>query len=86
MGKPFHVVRLKRGGDILRIPPGTFHRSISDPDGSVVLNQAVREPRASLVQEFQVYNSANIPALQKALLLSVPRQQLNEIEPRSLAA
>ena len=71
--QPFHVVRLESGGDILRIPPGTFHRSISDPDGSVVLNQAVREPCASLVQEFQVYNSANIPALQKALLLSVPR-------------
>ena len=41
--QPFHIVRLESGGDILRIPPGTFHRSISDPDGSVVLNQAVRE-------------------------------------------
>ena len=84
--QPFHVVRLESGGDILRIPPGTFHRSISDPGGSVVLNQAVREPCVSLVHEFQVYNSANIPALQKALLLSVPHQQLNEIEPRSQAA
>jgi hypothetical protein len=33
---PFHIVRLDTGGDILRIPPGTFHRSVSDPDGSVV--------------------------------------------------
>jgi hypothetical protein len=40
---PFHIVRLETGGDILRIPRGTFHRSISDPDGSTVLNQAVRE-------------------------------------------
>lgn len=61
--QPFHVVRLQSGGDILRIPPGTFHRSVSDPDGSVVLNQAVREPGASLLQEFRVYNSARIPAL-----------------------
>ena len=61
--KPFHIVRLESGGDILRIPPGTFHRSISDPDGSVVLNQAVREEGAALVHEFRVYNSAVIPAL-----------------------
>ena len=51
-----------------------------------MLNQAVRESCASLAQEFQVYNSANIPALQKALLLSLPRQQLNEIGPPSQAA
>jgi ribosomal protein L16 Arg81 hydroxylase len=61
--KPFHIVRLESGGDILRIPPGTFHRSVSDPDGSVVLNQAVREQGVSLVNEFRVYNSARIPAL-----------------------
>ena len=63
--KPFHRVRLDSGGDILRIPPGTFHRSISDPDGSVVLNQAVREAGVSLVEEFRVYNSSHIPALMK---------------------
>ena len=60
---PFHIVRLETGGDILRIPPGSFHRSISDPDGSTVLNQAVREPGAYVLLEFRVYNSANIPRL-----------------------
>jgi hypothetical protein len=60
---PFHIVRLDAGGDILRIPPGTFHRSVSDPEGSVVLNQAVREENASLVREFRVYSSRRVPRL-----------------------
>jgi len=39
----YHIARLDAGGDILCIPPpGIFHRSVSDPDGSVVLNQACR--------------------------------------------
>jgi hypothetical protein len=67
---------LDSGGDILRIPPGTFHRSISDPDGSVVLNQAVREPGVSLVDEFRVYNSADIPALMAITSVSAPKPQL----------
>ena len=60
---PFHIVRLEANGDILRIPPGTFHRSVSDPEGSLVLNQAVRTAKASIVSEFRVYNSAEIPRL-----------------------
>ena len=66
---PVHVVRLENGGDILRIPPGTFHRSISDPAGSVVINQAKRKPFISLENEFRVYNSARIPALKSAITL-----------------
>jgi hypothetical protein len=60
---PFHIVRLESGGDILRIPPGTFHRSVSDPDGSLVLNQALRKVEAKVENEFRVYNSAEIPRL-----------------------
>ncbi len=60
---PFHMVRLEAGGDILRIPPGTFHRSVSDPAGSLVLNQAVRYAAATVESEFRVYNSAEIPRL-----------------------
>jgi hypothetical protein len=60
---PFHIVRLEADGDILRIPPGTFHRSVSDPNGSIVLNQAVRTECASIQSEFRVYNSAKIPRL-----------------------
>jgi hypothetical protein len=61
--QPFHIVRLAANGAILRIPPGTFHRSVSDPDGSLVLNQAVRTARATVESEFRVYNSADIPRL-----------------------
>ncbi len=60
---PYHMVRLEAGGEILRIPPGTFHRSISDPNGSLVINQAVRDVTTTLEQEFRVYNSADIPRL-----------------------
>jgi cupin superfamily acireductone dioxygenase involved in methionine salvage len=60
---PYHMVRLEAGGDILRIPPGTFHRSISDPDGSVVLNQAVRCVATTVEREFRVYSSAEISRL-----------------------
>ena len=84
--KPFHIVRLDSGGDILRIPTGTFHRSISDPDGSVVLNQAVREPMVSLEREFRVYNSARIPALMRATLTSSRKPLLHGVEPVLQAA
>ena len=84
--QPFHIVRLESGGDILRIPPGTFHRSISDPDGSVVLNQAVREEGASLVREFSFYNSDEIPSLIAATHISAPKPQLHGLEPLLQAA
>jgi hypothetical protein len=61
--QPFHMVRLEANGDILRIPPGTFHRSVSDRTGSLVLNQAVRTAQATIEREFRVYNSAKIPKL-----------------------
>ena len=84
--QPFHIVRLDSGGDILRIPPGTFHRSVSDPDGSVVLNQAVREEGVSLVQEFRVYNSARIPALMAVTSVQSQPPRLHGVEPLLQAA
>ena len=84
--QPFHIVRLAAGGDILRIPPGTFHRSISDLDGSVVLNQAVRDQGASLDREFRVYNSGRIPALKLATSLGASRPVLHGVEPLLQAA
>ena len=83
---PFHIVRLAAGGDILRIPPGTFHRSISDLDGSVVLNQAVRDQGASLAREFRVYNSGRIPALKLATSRGANRPVLHGVEPFLQAA
>jgi hypothetical protein len=76
---PFHIVRLEAGGDILRIPPGTFHRSISDEEGSVVMNQAVREPEASVAREFRVYNSGRIPRLMALTSNSAPMPKLHGV-------
>ena len=80
-GKPFHIVRLAAGGDIIRIPPRTFHRSISDLDESVVLNQAVRGQGASLTREFRVYNSGRIPALRLVTTKGAIRPVMHGVEP-----
>ena len=74
---PYHIVRLETGGDILRIPPGTFHRSVSDSDGSVVLNQAVRDEGASVVREFRVYSSRRIPRLFATTFKTAPLPKLH---------
>ena len=80
-GEPFHIVRLAAGGDIIRIPPRTFHRSISDLDESVVLNQAVRGQGASLTREFRVYNSGRIPALRLVTTKGAIRPVMHGVEP-----
>lgn len=74
---PFHIVRLEANGEILRIPPGTFHRSVSDPDGSLVLNQAVRTAAATVESEFRVYNSGEIPRLLRVTSQSAPPPQMH---------
>lgn len=78
--QPFHIVRLEANGDILRIPPGTFHRSVSDPHGSLVLNQAVRSVQATIASEFRVYNSAEIPKLLQATCKTAPPPQIHGFE------
>ncbi|MEL7141602.1 MAG: redox protein [Cyanobacteria bacterium J06643_4] len=65
--QPYHVVRLEANRHILRIPPGTFHRSESDLKGSLVINQAVRSEQASVKNEFRVYSSGKIPKLKQFL-------------------
>lgn len=74
---PFHIVRLDTNAEILRIPEGTFHRSISDPRGSVVLNQAVRHPGCKLENEFRIYNSGKIPGLFEVTSNSAPLPKLH---------
>ena len=54
---PFYKVRLESCGYILRIPRGTFHRSVSDENGSIVLNQAIRDKEGTVESEFKVTNS-----------------------------
>lgn len=81
---PFHMVRLEAGGDILRLPPGTFHRSVSDPNGSLVLNQAVRYASASVESEFRVYNSADIPRLLQVTSAIAPPPKMHGFDKISL--
>ena len=54
---PYYKIRLESCGLILKIPRGTYHRSISDKNGSIVLNQAVRDNSATIESEFEVINS-----------------------------
>lgn len=82
--QPFHIVRLEANGDILRIPPGTFHRSVSDPNGSLVLNQAVRTAKATIAGEFRVYKSAEIPRLIQVTAQSAPPPQLHGVDRKQL--
>ena len=84
--QPFHIGRLDHGGDILNIPRGTFHRSLSDPQGSVVLNQAKRNPGACVEREFRVYNSLKIPKLYEVTSQSAPPPRLHGLEPVLQAA
>lgn len=84
--QPFHIVRLQANGDILRIPPGTFHRSVSDPTGSLVLNQAVRTAKATIAHEFRVYNSAEIPRLLQVTSRSAPLPAAHGFGPVELRA
>jgi hypothetical protein len=56
-----------------------FHRSVSDPDGSVVLNQAVHEEGASVLREFSVYNSRRIPRLFATSFKTAPLPKLHGV-------
>ena len=83
---PFHIVRLDSGCDILNIPRGTFHRSLSDPDGSVVLNQAKRNSNVCVEREFRVYNSLKIPKLYQVTSKAAARPLLHGLAPVLQAA
>jgi hypothetical protein len=74
---PYHLVRLESDREILRIPPGTFHRSVSDHHGSIVMNQAVRDVDATIASEFRVYNSGTIPRLLRVTSASAPLPKLH---------
>jgi len=83
---PFHEVRLDANRHILRLPPGTFHRSVSDPNGSLVINQAVRKAQATVQSEFRVYNSDTIPRLRRLLNSGLQPMRHGFIEDWPMAA
>ncbi|WP_390128453.1 hypothetical protein [Synechococcus sp. HIMB2401] len=40
---PHHIIHLIRAMGALQIPIGTYHRSVSSNEGSLVLNQSMRD-------------------------------------------
>ena len=77
---PFYKVRLEACGLILKIPKGTYHRSISDKNGSIVLNQAVRDKSGSVESEFKVINSFDNKKLSECINTLEPKTKLLSIK------
>ena len=50
--EPHHVIYLNRSMGALEIPIGTYHRSISGKEGSIVLNQPKRDKLFNPAKEF----------------------------------
>ena len=50
--EPHHVIFLNRSMGALEIPIGTYHRSISGKEGSIVLNQPIRDKFFDPAKEF----------------------------------
>ena len=64
--EPHHIVYLHRFMGALEIPIGTFHRSISGKDGSIVINQAIRDEQFEPTAEFNPISIENRSDLRKA--------------------
>ena len=50
--EPHHIICLNRAMGALQITAGTYHRSISNKEGSIVLNQAIRDEKFNPENEF----------------------------------
>lgn len=55
---PYHIVHLNRSSGALVIPKMTFHRSYSGPEGSIVINQAIRDDEFDPKTEFVPVSSS----------------------------
>ena len=77
---PFYKVRLETCGCILRIPRGTFQRSVSDKNGSIVLNQAIRDKSGTIESEFKVTNSKDNKKLLDCITNLEPRFKIYSVK------
>ena len=55
---PYHIVHLNRTSGASVIPTNTYHRSISGENGSIVINQAVRDDLFRPESEFRPVSAA----------------------------
>ena len=69
---PYHLVNLTRQSGALLIPRGTFHRSQSGKDGSIVINQAKRYEGFNPDAEFYPVSCATNMDLYNALVKEKP--------------
>ena len=69
---PYHIVRLDVHSGALIIPRGTFHRSQSGENGSIVINQAKRYDGFDPSAEFYPVSSATNIDLYNALTKEKP--------------
>ena len=77
---PFYKVRLESCGLILKIPKGTYHRSVSDENGSMVLNQAIRDEDATVESEFSFVNSIENQRLHECIKNMQPKFKIYSVK------
>ena len=68
----YHIVHLNVHSGALIIPRGTFHRSVSGENGSIVINQAKRYEGFNPSEEFIPRSCAINPDLYAILLAEKP--------------
>jgi len=69
---PYHIVNLNVHNGALLIPRGTYHRSVSGKDGSIVINQAKRYEGFDATSEFIPVSCATNKKLYDALVKEKP--------------
>ena len=69
---PYHIVHLNRSSGALVIPKMTYHRSYSGEDGSIVINQAIRDEEFDPETEFVPVSAAKNPDLYHILAHEKP--------------
>jgi len=69
---PYHIVHLNRSSGALYIPKMTYHRSWSGPDGSIVINQAIRDKEFDANTEFVPVSAAQNENLYRILAHEKP--------------
>ena len=70
--QPYVIVHLSRDSGALTIPKGTYHRSVSGMNGSVVINQAIRDDLFQAEKEFAPVSVCDDERLSKILLSVKP--------------
>ena len=69
---PYHIVHLNRQSGALVIPTNTYHRSVSGENGSIVINQAVRDDLFRAENEFKPVSAAEDIELYEILINEKP--------------